>query len=78
MLGNVANDNGDDGIDVGFGSDEFEPSLVARSTANYNSDLGIEAASGVTDGGGNRAYGNLNPLQCLNVVCRTRGKHSKP
>jgi hypothetical protein len=33
-------------------------------------DLGIEAVAGVLDGGGNRALGNGNPLQCLKVVCR--------
>jgi len=25
--------------------------------------------SGITDGGGNRAFGNGNPLQCTNVFC---------
>ena len=33
--------------------------------ANDNGDLGIEAVSGVTDGGGNRARGNGNPAQCV-------------
>jgi uncharacterized membrane protein len=32
--------------------------------------FGIEAVPGVTDGGGNKASGNGNPLQCLNVFCR--------
>jgi hypothetical protein len=36
---------------------------------NHNGDLGIEAAPGA-DGGGNKASGNGNPLQCVNVVCR--------
>ena len=55
----------DDGIDVDA------PGTVVRSnTANDNGDLGIEAVDGVIDGGGNRASGNANPLQCFNVVCR--------
>jgi hypothetical protein len=33
-----------------------------------NADLGIEAL-GVTDGGGNRANGNGNPLECVGVAC---------
>jgi hypothetical protein len=33
-------------------------------------DLGIAAVPGVTDGGRNRARGNGNPAQCLNVACR--------
>jgi hypothetical protein len=39
------------------------------NTANRNHDLGIEAVPGVIDGGGNKASGNGNPAQCLNVVC---------
>jgi parallel beta-helix repeat protein len=73
VVRNVANANGDDGIEVTFGSDEFGPNVVARNAANDNADLGIEASLGVTDGGHNRANGNDNPLQCLNVACRTRG-----
>jgi len=33
-------------------------------------EVGIEAVPGVTDGGGNRAHGNGNAAQCLNVACR--------
>ena len=57
--------NGDDGIDVR--SDKV--ALVANR-ARWNFDLGIEAVAGVLDGGGNRAFGNGNPLQCVNVFCR--------
>jgi hypothetical protein len=35
-----------------------------------NADLGIEAVPGVIDGGGNKASGNGNPLQCSNVFCK--------
>lgn len=44
--------------------------LVRGNTANDNRNFGIEAVPGVIDGGGNRASGNGNPLQCVNVVCR--------
>jgi parallel beta-helix repeat protein len=62
---NTANGNGDDGIYV-----DAAGTTVTANTANDNFDLGIEAASGVIDGGGNKATGNGNPAQCLNVACR--------
>jgi parallel beta-helix repeat protein len=62
---NTANRSGDDGIDV-----DAAGTTLTRNTANRNHDLGIEAVPGVTDGGGNRAAGNGNPLQCTNVLCR--------
>ena len=62
--------NGDDGIEVAFASDHFPPDFLARNTANENGDLGIELPPGVTDGGRNRASGNGNALQCVNVICR--------
>jgi parallel beta-helix repeat protein len=61
---NLADRNGDDGIDVAAGT------TVARNSADHNHDLGIEAAPGVTDGGGNRAHGNGDPRQCTTVACR--------
>jgi hypothetical protein len=63
--------NGDDGIEIGEGGAIPGSSVVlTRNTANDNGDFGIEAAPGVTDGGGNKASGNGNPLQCLNVFCK--------
>jgi parallel beta-helix repeat protein len=62
---NIADDNGDDGIDV-----DNAATTLAGNTADHNGDLGIEAVPGVTDGGHNRARGNGNPLQCTNVFCR--------
>ena len=62
---NVAQRNGDDGIDV-----ENPLTTIAGNGVYTNVDLGIEAVAGVADGGANRAFGNGNPLQCLNVVCR--------
>jgi parallel beta-helix repeat protein len=62
---NRADHNGDDGIGT------TEPSTtLTDNRADQNFDLGIEAVAGVTDGGGNRARGNGNPAQCLNVRCR--------
>ena len=66
--------NGDDGIDV-----DVIPSLpplpgteptLSRNFAGFNGDLGIEAVPEVVDGGGNKARGNGNPAQCVNVSCR--------
>jgi hypothetical protein len=66
---NVAAQNGDDGIEISpQGAARF--ATVAGNIATGNGDLGIEAPLGVVDGGGNRASGNGNPLQCLNVFCR--------
>jgi parallel beta-helix repeat protein len=61
---NVANLNGDDGIDT-----DNPLTTITGNLANDNVDLGIEAAAGTTDGGGNRASGNGNPAQCVGVSC---------
>jgi len=42
---------------------------LTRNEARYNHDLGIKAVVGVIDGGGNRASGNGDPRQCLNISC---------
>jgi nitrous oxidase accessory protein NosD len=71
FVGNVATNNGDDGIQIDSGGAIPGNSVVlTRNTANDNGDFGIEAVPGVTDGGENKASGNGNPLQCLNVFCR--------
>ncbi len=48
-------------------------STSARLTANsayQNGALGIDAAAGVVDGGGNRAAQNGDPAQCTpNIAC---------
>jgi hypothetical protein len=62
---NTESFSADDGMDV-----DDPTATLARNQADGNGDLGIEAAPGVTDGGGNHAFGNGNPLQCLNVACR--------
>ncbi len=54
----------------GTGIELSEPgAYVARNTANDNGDWGIEGVPGTIDGGGNRASGNAQPAQCLNVTC---------
>jgi parallel beta-helix repeat protein len=62
---NLAVAAADDGIDV-----DGPTTTLTKNTANGNHDLGIEAVPGVTDGGGNKARGNGNPLQCTNVFCQ--------
>jgi large repetitive protein len=61
---NVAKGSGDDGFDI-----ESSSTTLTSNRAVNNGDLGINAVLGVNDGGGNRAHGNGNPLQCLNIVC---------
>ena len=54
----------------GSGVQLYEPgAYVARNTANDNGEWGINGVLGTIDGGGNRASGNAEPAQCLNVVC---------
>jgi hypothetical protein len=62
---NVLLGNGDDGIDV-----QAAGTVVTSNVANRNHDLGIEAVAGTIDLGGNKAFGNGNPLQCLNIACK--------
>jgi hypothetical protein len=64
LIDNLAVQNADDGFDV-----EAPGTRLRGNTADKNGDLGIEAVPGVVDGGGNRASGNGNPLQCTNVFC---------
>jgi parallel beta-helix repeat protein len=42
---------------------------LTRNRAVRNGDLGIDAVQGVIDGGGNRASGNGDARQCVNVTC---------
>jgi parallel beta-helix repeat protein len=65
LRANVASANRDDGIEV------RDPSArLIRNVATNNGDLGIEAVPGVS-GLGNAAFGNGNPLQCVNIFCKT-------
>jgi parallel beta-helix repeat protein len=55
---------GTSGIKVGSPS-----TTLTRNEARRNGKLGIYAVPGVIDGGGNRASGNGDPRQCVNIVC---------
>ena len=61
---NVAVGAGDDGFDV-----RSRTTTLTSNRAVRNADLGIEAVRGVIDGGGNRASGDGDPRQCVNVRC---------
>ncbi|MDX6586571.1 MAG: large repetitive protein [Solirubrobacterales bacterium] len=58
---------------LGARADGFDVSVdltrLHDNEANGNGDLGIEAAGGVIDAGGNRASGNGDARQCVNVRC---------
>lgn len=64
LVNNASHRNGDDGIDV-----EDPGNTLRRNHANRNHDLGIFAAAGNTDGGGNTAHHNGNAAQCVGVTC---------
>ncbi len=66
IAANTARLSNEDGIEL----DEPTAS-VRRNLVLENGDWGIEAALGTTDLGGNRAKGNAQPGQCLNVACTT-------
>lgn len=63
--GNIAIENGSHGFEV-----RNADTALSGNTANSNGALGIAAVPGVEDAGGNRAAGNRDPRQCLNVRCR--------
>ncbi len=60
----VANSNRHDGILV-----ETRTAKLTGNTALFNTELGIDATAGVTDGGGNKAHDNGTLHQCENVAC---------
>jgi parallel beta-helix repeat protein len=64
LLRNLSNKNGADGIDVADSGN-----TLTKNHADKNVNLGIFAAPGTVDGGGNKAHHNGNPLQCVGVVC---------
>jgi parallel beta-helix repeat protein len=55
----------------GAGIHVLDPgTTLTRNEARRNGGLGIFAVRGVIDGGGNRASGNGDRRQCVNVACR--------
>jgi parallel beta-helix repeat protein len=71
LIGNTANRNG---LEFSFGNgisvEGTSPVSLGDNTANGNAQLGIRAASGATDLGGNHAQGNGDARQCTGVVCQ--------
>jgi parallel beta-helix repeat protein len=65
ITGNVANANGEDGIDVAGATG----ATLDGNSASFNTRLGIDADGDVIDEGGNAATGNGSLHQCENVVC---------
>jgi hypothetical protein len=68
LEGNTASGAADDGYQL-----EGPATTVRRNLAVGNGDFGFEAGD-VMDGGGNRAYANANPEQCVSITCD--GKHA--
>jgi parallel beta-helix repeat protein len=66
LIANRTDRNGDDGIDAAFDS---EDNVLIRNVARYNGDFGI-AVTPSSEGKKNKARGNGNPLQCLNLECK--------
>lgn len=62
---NVTNRNKADGISVG----NVMTTTVMDNRANNNGQWGINVVASGTDRGGNRARGNGNAAQCMNVDC---------
>jgi hypothetical protein len=67
---NIVTRAASDGIQLIGPSTGLETSTLTRNVANRNGGFGIVTVPGTIDGGGNRAAGNANPQQCLNIVCR--------
>jgi hypothetical protein len=65
---NTATDNGHDTMQQDGIYNGSTSTVFVGNVAN-NKNLGIESVPGVIDGGENRASGNGNPAQCINVSC---------
>lgn len=64
VANNLVTGSGLDGINV-----NRPANTVSGNVALRNRVFGIEAVLGVIDGGGNHAFGNGNPAQCINIAC---------
>jgi parallel beta-helix repeat protein len=64
LQSNIVTGSGHDGINTASAA-----TTLTRNLALRNRNLGIEAVPGTIDGGGNHAFGNGNPLQCINIAC---------
>jgi parallel beta-helix repeat protein len=61
---NHADKNGANGINIIDAGN-----TITKNHADKNTNLGIFAAPGNVDGGGNKAHHNGNPAQCVGVTC---------
>jgi parallel beta-helix repeat protein len=80
LVDNAVLGNDGDGLRVGEGQ---RRNILRGNRADHNSRLGIDAATGTIDGGGNTAAQNGDPRQCVGVVCqasdgRVRGHLTSP
>jgi hypothetical protein len=66
---NHVHDNGGDGIRATSYAPTTFGKFTANNTAKRNGNYGIYVDPGMTDGGGNVARNNVNPVQCANIVC---------
>jgi hypothetical protein len=66
VIRNLTARNGAAGIAI---TGAIEDTSLAHNTARRNGSLGIDAAPGVTDGGGNRAHANAGARQCAGIAC---------
>jgi parallel beta-helix repeat protein len=64
LRNNLAVRTGDDGFSI-----RSQTTRLIGNRAVRNAELGINAVLGTIDGGGNRARGNGDPRQCVNVKC---------
>jgi hypothetical protein len=69
VANNLVTGSGHDGIFVSRPANTVSGNVTLR-----NHVLGIEAVPGVIDGGGNRAFGNGDPRQCVIVACRVTAR----
>ena len=67
---NVASRNGEFGIQVLTFEPFPDPHTLVHNVADDNGILGIAALPTTIDGGHNRASGNGDPRQCVNVACK--------
>lgn len=69
ILGNTVVNAASDGIQLLGPSTGLETSTLTGNRAMHNGNLGINTVPGTIDGGGNRAAGNADPAQCVNITC---------
>jgi hypothetical protein len=69
IRGNTVVNAVEDGIQLVGPSTGLESSTLSDNAALHNGKLSINTVPGTRDGGGNRAAGNGDPRQCVNIAC---------